>query len=574
MRLNLRWCGKGKGHKGRGGITSAWASYLPALVQGWCGIYRKAKEKNRNGKESLRAADSEEEGEELEKSGSPGPPPPLADDPAETPPGGGAAEIDWPSPQDDRGLDSGLKAAEFEEALAEEADELESEAEAGEQGPAEGPAGNAPRRLPSFFTDGPRSPGEKFYVARGISLLSKGAGEFVKTTARVGPGGGRVGSGAAHGEVRVNHASAEAEVQYLGEGRVHLGDHALALVMVDKAPTAIVVGIDSARAPGGIAIGVSGISTGELLDSRSLVLVRPLKSAATAEGHLTFAGDGSSRAVRLSGPFLEPVCLDLKGTGDSTVHTMDIDTLREVDEAMWMRITAAPGALPALLKKCGPEVCHKSNAGLRLFLLAADADAEMLPQTEHTCSLPTCGLRLIDANHAVNHAAYHRLFTPELLTSAETCALCLGPSSACPPFLFKTTTLQPRLFCVVFSPGANMGDASSAVKFTGAGMKNSTTNMPSTNMPIVCPLCEPALAEKVHMSPQSTGERSLKKLPAMRPAVMKYNMKAHWAAKHGSTVMPAGLSKSLELAPNEKALLGANRGGKVSATLLATLSLA
>jgi len=405
---------------------------------------------NRNGKESLRAADSEEEGEELEKSKSPEPPSPLADDPAETSPGGGAAEIDWPSPQDDRGLDSGLKAVEFEEALAEEADELESKAGAGEQGPAEEPAGNAPRRLPSFFTDDPRSPGEKFYVARGISLLSKGAGEFVKTTARVGPGGGRVGSGAAHGEVRVNHASAGAEVQYLGEGRVHLDDHALALVMVDKAPTAIAVGIVSAKAPGGIAIGVSGISTDGLLDSRSLVLVRPLKSAATAEGHLTFAGEGSSRAVQLSGPFLEPVCLDLKGTGDSTVHTMDVDTLREVGEAMWMRITAAPGALPALLTKCGPEVCHKSNAGLRLFLLAADADAEMLPQTEHTFPLASCYLRLIDANHAVNHAAYHRLFTPELLTSAETCALCLGPSSACPPFLFKTTTLRPRLFCVVF----------------------------------------------------------------------------------------------------------------------------
>jgi hypothetical protein len=54
---------------------------------------------------------------------------------------------------------------------------------------------------------------------------------------------------------------------------------------------------------------------------------------------------------------------------------------------------------------------------------------------------------------------------------------------------------------------------------------------------------------------------------------MKYNFRAHWARLHRSTVIPAGLSQAIELAPNEKQLLSANRGGKVSAAQLKSLSL-
>ena len=59
----------------------------------------------------------------------------------------------------------------------------------------------------------------------------------------------------------------------------------------------------------------------------------------------------------------------------------------------------------------------------------------------------------------------------------------------------------------------------------------------------------------------------------MRPAVMKYNFRAHWAKLHATTDMPVGLSDVLKLAPNERALLRANKGGKVSTAQLKALAL-
>ena len=239
-----------------------------------------------------------------------------------------------------------------------------------------------------------------------------------------------------------------------------------------------------------------------------------------------------------------------------------------------LQITTPPGTLPALLKKCTPEIRNSNAARQPLFQITAGADADLAPQTQHMCPVLNCGIILADANHAVNHTSYHRLHTPSLLRDTETCALCLGPASACPAFLLKTSSLQPRHFYTIFSPGAAISDAASGVKFISAGMSKSTTTMPSTNIPIVCPVCEPALADAEHkLTSQVSDKKSTKKLPAMRPAVMKYNFRAHWARLHGSTVIPAGLSQAIELAPNEKKLLSANRGGKVSATQMKSLTL-
>ena len=47
-------------------------------------------------------------------------------------------------------------------------------------------------------------------------------------------------------------------------------------------------------------------------------------------------------------------------------------------------------------------------------------------------------------------------------------------------------------------------------------------------------------------------------------AVMKYNFRAHKLKVHGSSAMPLGLARALELAPNGSAFLAANKGGKVS----------
>ena len=46
-----------------------------------------------------------------------------------------------------------------------------------------------------------------------------------------------------------------------------------------------------------------------------------------------------------------------------------------------------------------------------------------------------------------------------------------------------------------------------------------------------------------------------------------------WEKLHATTDMPVGLSDVLKLAPNERALLGANEGEKVSTTQLKALVL-
>ena len=104
-------------------------------------------------------------------------------------------------------------------------------------------------------------------------------------------------------------------------------------------------------------------------------------------------------------------------------------------------------------------------------------------------------------------------------------------------------------------------------------MCKSTAPMPSTNIPIVCPLCEPELADTDHMAPGSTARSAGKKrLARIRQALMKYNLTAHWQAKHSESAMPLGLQRALQLAPNESALLAVNQGGKVSASQVQALT--
>ena len=136
------------------------------------------------------------------------------------------------------------------------------------------------------------------------------------------------------------------------------------------------------------------------------------------------------------------------------------------------------------------------------------------------------------------------------------------------PFIYcKGVVAAATDFCVMFSPGSVQSDAASGVKFTYSGMSNSSAGLPSKNFPIVCPVCEPTLADAAHKLPsQITNKKSTKKLSIMRPAVMNYNFPAHWKKLHATTDMPVGLSDVLKLAPNERVLLGANKGVKVSTT--------
>ena len=109
--------------------------------------------------------------------------------------------------------------------------------------------------------------------------------------------------------------------------------------------------------------------------------------------------------------------------------------------------------------------------------------------------------------------------------------MCIVPrAGGCMPFLYcKDVVAAATDFCVMFSPGAALSDAASGVKFTYSGISNSSAGLPSTNFPIVFPVCEPTLADAAHKLPSKiTNKKSTKKLSIMRPAVMKYNFRAHW----------------------------------------------
>ena len=242
---------------------------------------------------------------------------------------------------------------------------------------------------------------------------------------------------------------------------------------------------------------------------------------------------------------------------------MGIPELNDIKTALWVSITQPPGTLAALMttgRKA--ELRHRDVLGAPLFQAGAEESTGSL--TQHVCLVPACGVELIDHNHAVGHSAYHMLYTPELIPTAESCPICLGPSADCPVYLLKTgsSALQPRVLCKVLTPAASRADPNTGVKFTHAGMSTSTVAMPSTNVPIVCPLCEPDLADPAHKPPGAPAVSPTKRKKTARPAVMKYNMRVHWAELHQSTAIPAGLEVALALAPQERALLGANKGGR------------
>ena len=140
-----------------------------------------------------------------------------------------------------------------------------------------------------------------------------------------------------------------------------------------------------------------------------------------------------------------------------------------------------------------------SIGGRRFIRLGASA-TKCLAQN---CSVSACGVELIDHNHAVGHLAYRMLHTPELIPTGESCPVCLEPSADCPVYLLKTgsSVLKPRVLCKMLTPAASRADPNIGVKFTYAGMLTSTVAMPSTDVPIVCPLCEADLADPAHKPP-------------------------------------------------------------------------
>jgi len=328
------------------------------------------------------------------------------------------------------------------------------------------------------------------------------------------------------------------------------------------------------RAPLGVDRSRSGITVSELLDSRSVVCVRPLKANSTPNGSLLFDGESSGLEIEFPGPFLQPIVLSISTVDTGVLLEIGSDTMREIAAATWLRIMEPPATLPALLKKAPSIVRHSDFNGSPLFQLGIAEEATTDRLVAHKCSIPNCGEVIMDSNTAIGHSAYHVMFTPILVKNSEPCPLCLGPSDLCPAYLVKTgsSQLQPRIKCEIFSPGSNPDDPDTWVKFTASGMSKSTQNLPSTNVPIVCPGCNPMFADPKHMSSTTYNSEKVR-APVNRKAVMKYNMQAHWNRIHSSSQIPAGLLQALVLAPNERTLLGANRGFRVSSSQASRLHL-
>ena len=84
-------------------------------------------------------------------------------------------------------------------------------------------------------------------------------------------------------------------------------------------------------------------------------------------------------------------------------------------------------------------------------------------------------------------------------------------------------------------------------------MGKCSTTAPSTNRPIVCPACEPELADAAHLPPDVQQTKKYK--PTVRPAVWSYNMRAHWQRHHETSEMPAALAGAISLLPGESEAL-------------------
>ena len=162
------------------------------------------------------------------------------------------------------------------------------------------------------------------------------------------------------------------------------------------------------------------------------------------------------------------------------------------------------------------------------------------------CPISGCHNELVNAVSALQHSAHHILHTPSKLSASEVSPLCVGPSSGCPPFLFRTNgNLQPRIPCLKYAPAANRDFPDTCVAFSAGPMKKSSANSPSTNRPIVCPECYPNLAADDHQPVDFVAASRKKQQASSRPAVWSYNMKAHWRRLHGSSTIPAGLESAL-----------------------------
>ena len=347
----------------------------------------------------------------------------------------------------------------------------------------------------------------------------------------------------------------DATLEYatLDDSLMHLGDHVVALVVLKNQVTIVVAEIAALIGP--ISARAShGLTVNELTDARTDARIRPLGSTPCGET-LEFDGTNSAAELKVYGQALITITLRVVNNDGDVKLAADVPALTDCASLLWARNVDDTDSI-AKLAKLPDAAVHRGTNNAPLFYISASHVASTPAGAQRTCSI--CSKVLANVEAALSHAAYHVIMLPDTLPHSEMCPLCYAPASSCPPFVFNTgSSLQPRILYTTYAPSANVSNLERAVKFQAASLAKSSAKHPSTNRPIVCPLCHPHLAEPAHTSTQETAQKRKDK---NRPAVWSYNMRAHWLRLHSSSAMPLGLSRAIELAVGEASLIKGHRG--------------
>ncbi|KZW01372.1 hypothetical protein EXIGLDRAFT_584214, partial [Exidia glandulosa HHB12029] len=222
------------------------------------------------------------------------------------------------------------------------------------------------------------------------------------------------------------------------------------------------------------------------------------------------------------GRFVEPVNPEVFGTSSGQAHlSFTSAELRTLASALYGQLSKTDlNCLPSVKRTIGfpyrfeglsfhlvePHlITSAEKACFACVREGNDPTSDTLAERFCPRCEPAVALDWKDAPAVLNHMAAHILHDPFIRDSVEPCGFCLRPSPQCVIYLRKGKGKKrgPQVDYVK-SKGCER-----LVKFAYGPASTSKPNSPSSNVPIVCPLC-----------------------PDHAPAVWKYNFASHFERTH------------------------------------------
>lgn len=147
----------------------------------------------------------------------------------------------------------------------------------------------------------------------------------------------------------------------------------------------------------------------------------------------------------------------------------------------------------------------------KLCFLCENDQAERSIDDLHQCSMcsPPAYLDRTKGQKILGHMAAHILFDNTIVRSDQPCGMCLRPAPVCAFYLKKTKGAQ------TWQVDEAKSTCSSHVSFNYTSASKSSSTAPSSNVPVLCKIC-------------SMGSAN----PFSKPAIWKYNLKAHILSVH------------------------------------------